>query len=554
MSTAAAPRPSSRLWLPLLVLIAAPAVGTAIWFWPSDWDHGHRNLSVLALAMLSCLVLAFWLLFLSRFPSGVRIAPVALLVVGSGAFALCVREFHFTGDMWPVFTFRWDETSDDLLERDRARQQAVVQLLPPEERKVAQTTQGCPFESFFGFWRDGRVFNVLLSDDWSAIPPREVWRQRSGGGYAGFVVAEGRAVTIEQRRGDELVVAYDVDTGRELWQHRYAAHFKEAQGGDGPRATPTLIPFTQEDRRRADYKVYALGATGRLACFDLKIGEEVWSADTLKDNDNLRWGMAGSPLGLGKAVIVAPGAQSEAAKGRGLIAYDRESGKELWAAGNRRGAYSSPTAGTFGGRRHVLVFDGEGLTGYDAENGKELWHYPWVPMPPQGINVAQPLRLDNDRVFISSGYDLGCAMLQIKQVDGQWSAETLWQSKQMRCKFTSPVYRDGYVYGLDEGILTCVDAKDGKRRWKDGRYGHGQLLLVEGHLLILSERGDLAIVRATPDGYHELGRHHVLDGDKTWNAPALAGNYVFVRNHEWMACYELPAEAVGFDSASVPVE
>src|SRR5262249_44909281 len=124
-----------------------------------------------------------------------------------------------------------------------------------------------------------------------------------------------------------------------------------------------------------------------------------------------------------------------------------------------------------------------------------------------------------------------------------WSVETLWQSRQMRCKFTSPVYRDGYLYGLDEGILVCVDAGDGRRRWKDGRYGHGQLLLVGEHLLILPERGDLALVQATRNGYHELGKVQVLDGDKTWNPPALAGNYAFVRNHEWMACYELSVES-----------
>jgi outer membrane protein assembly factor BamB len=302
--------------------------------------------------------------------------------------------------------------------------------------------------------------------------------------------------------------------------------------------------------------VFSLGATGHLVCLDLESGKQAWSADVLKDNSNLRWAMAGSPLVLHDAslVIVAPGAQTAAAKGRGVLAYDMRTGKEVWATGSYRGAYSSPTFARLGGREQVLVFDGAGLTGYAKEGGQELWHYPWVPMPPEGINASQPLVLDDDRVFISSGYNVGSALLRVKETDGRWGVETLWQNEAMRCKFTSPVYRDGYLYGLDEGILTCLDAADGKRRWKDGRYGHGQLLLVDRHLLILSERGDLVLVEATPEAHRELGKVHVLDGDKTWNPPALAGNYVFVRNHEWMACYELPARSVASPFASVPLD
>src|SRR5262249_36488481 len=150
---------------------------------------------------------------------------------------------------------------------------------------------------------------------------------------------------------------------------------------------------------------------------------------------------------------------------------DVKTGKEVWASGTRRGSYSSPTEATLDGLRQILILDGEGLTGYRAEDGKELWQFPWVPMPPEGINATQPLVLDDDRILISSGYDIGAAMLRVKETDGKWSVETLWQNDKMRCKFSSPVYRDGYLYGLDEGILVCLDAKDGKRKWKDGRYG-----------------------------------------------------------------------------------
>ena len=307
------------------------------------------------------------------------------------------------------------------------------------------------------------------------------------------------------------------------------------------RATPSIAPVVREgDSKSWDYRVVALGAAGQLTCLDLESGEKVWSANILENNANLRWGMSASPLVVGDRVIVAPGAQTEAAKGRGVIAYDVKTGKELWASGTRRGSYSSPIVTVLGKKSQVFVFDGAGLTAYDFHDGRELWHHPWVAMPPEGINVAQPLVLEKDRVFISTGYDVGCAMLQLKEQDDKWTVETLWQNTAMRCKFTSPVEREGFLYGLDEGTLVCLDANNGERRWRGDRYGHGQLLLVDKHLLILSEKGDLALVDATPDKFHQIGKVHVLDGDKTWNPPALAGNYAFVRNHLWMACYKLP--------------
>jgi outer membrane protein assembly factor BamB len=193
---------------------------------------------------------------------------------------------------------------------------------------------------------------------------------------------------------------------------------------------------------------------------------------------------------------------------------------------------------TLVGRRQILVFDGEGLNGYDAARGKELWGFPWITQ--DGINVAQPLVLDGDRVFISSGYGVGCALLRIAESAQGWTVEKLWQNRRMRCKFTSPVAYQGFIYGLDDGILACLDQKNGNQRWRDGRYGHGQLLLVDGLLLILSETGRLALVEATPEGYHELTGFAALEG-KTWNNPALAGGKAYLRNHEEMACYNLAA-------------
>jgi outer membrane protein assembly factor BamB len=338
-------------------------------------------------------------------------------------------------------------------------------------------------------------------------------------------------VTIEQRGGEEVVVCYEAATGKECWTYHHPAHFKETMGGPGPRATPTI----------ADGDVYSLGATGTLVRLDGTSGKKKWKVNILENNDNLMWGMSGSPLVYDQVVVVNPGTQRESAKGRAVVAYDRETGKEVWAAGSAQAAYASPMLATLAGRRQILIFDAVGLAGYDAAKGEELWCYPWVTE--HDINVSQPVLLANDRVFITSGYGHGCAIVQVSQVNGQFSVNAVWPetpSQGMHCKFSNPVYFEGFFYGLDDSErLVCVDETTGKRKWKDGNYGHGQLLLAGDKLVILAESGHLVLVAADPKGFHELGKIQAVTAEKTWNYPAMVGNRVFVRNHLEMACYEL---------------
>jgi outer membrane protein assembly factor BamB len=555
-----------RYWLPIVVLLGALAAGLAIREWPSDdLEYGVRNLATLALGGLTVILLAFWLLFLSRFPAAVRLAPAGALLIGSLAFlAFGVREVHFSGDMVPVFTFRWQRSFDDL--PGWAEEQEADPSAP--EGRVTRALGEYP-DQFSGYrggrpLRDGKVSDTELMPDWKIEPTYPLWRHPVGGGYSGIAIGQvlkdnrrvGLAVTLEQRRDNEAVTCYDGDTGRQRWSHDYPAHFTEAQGGPGPRATPTIVGEPGPRKGVANsYKVYSLGATGVLTCLDLATGQPAWPApvDVLKDNQNLTWGMAGSPLGYDGLVVVTPGAQTEAAKGRAIIAYDAATGQERWASGSHRGSYSSPMLAQLCGRRQILSFDGDGLTGYDAEGGRELWHYPWVSMPGQFINIAQPLALDGDRVFLTSGYGVGCAVLQVKESGGAWSAESVWQNRQMRAKMSSPVERDGFLYGLDDGILVCLDAKTGARRWKGGRYGHGQLLLVGQYLLLLSESGDLVLVEATSDGHRELGKMEALDG-KTWNPLSFTRGFAFVRNDHEMACYELPGRRLSSGVGQSPAD
>ena len=523
-------------WFTLLVTVAAPFV---IWNLPIEWENAQRTLTIVVVSGSGVILLGLWYLFLSGLNLWLRVLPVAFVLAGGGVFALFgIRSMHPNGDMIPQVVFTWEKTTDELLEEHR--QTRTAGNTPVE----IDDDEGLHFPGYFGSHRNGEAWSEsTFQTDWKTNPPKQLWRQPCGGGYSGFALLGGSAYTLEQRKDKEVVVCYDAFSGRERWTYEYNAEFREALGGPGPRATPTIAGFDPEPHRKdhlpTKYRVFSLGATGTLVCLDLD-GKEQWKANILKDNDNLMWGMAGSPLVDEDELFVAPGVQKESAKGRGVIVYEAKTGKEVRAFGNRRGAYSSPVIHKLCGMDQLLVFDADGLTSYDPKSGTELWNHPWLTQSPQFINVAQPLVLPGDRVLISSAYGVGCAMLQIRKDD---KPEVVWENKNLRCKFTSPVTdpsRDS-IYGLDDGILVCLDAKTGERKWKDGRYGHGQILYVQGHILVLSEKGELVLVKATSEAFHEECRFPALKG-KTWNPPSLSDRYVFVRNDTEAAAYQLPAD------------
>jgi outer membrane protein assembly factor BamB len=383
---------------------------------------------------------------------------------------------------------------------------------------------GAPWPDFRGPRRDGVYREGRIRTNWPAGGLTPLWKQPAGGGYASFVVADGRAFTIEQRGAKEVVAAYDVGTGRELWTNIWEAEFRESMGGDGPRATPTW----------SDGRVYALGAIGELRALDAASGQVRWRTNILNDAgaSNLTWGMAAAPLVVGNTLIVLPGG----AAGASVLAYDRVTGRRLWSALQDQASYASPVQVTLGGVPQILVFTAARLVGLSLDGGTVLWDYAWPG--PNGINAAQPLVLDGDRVYISSGYGMGAAVLQIAKGDSGFSAREVWRNTRMKNRFASAVVHDGVIYGLDESILAAVDAATGEQKWKGGRYGYGQLLLADGHLIVLTEDGELALVKANPARHEEIARFQVLNG-KTWNPPAMAGGYLLVRNLAEMAAFDL---------------
>jgi outer membrane protein assembly factor BamB len=377
---------------------------------------------------------------------------------------------------------------------------------------------------FRGPFRDGHYREQRIRTNWPANGLKPLWKQPIGGGYASFVIARNRAFTIEQRGPQEVVSGYDVRTGRELWTNAWNALFTESLGGDGPRATPTW----------ADGIVYALGATGELRALDEGSGRVLWRTNIIDDNGatNLDWGMAGSPLVVGDTVVVLPGGQN----GHSVVAYNRRTGKRAWSALGDKQAYSSPMLVTLAGVPQILVFAATRLMGLSSDRGELLWDYPW--QTPFDINAGQPLLVGDNRIFLSSGYGTGAAVIELTRDGSRFSVREVWRNNRMKNQFTSSVLHEGFVYGLDEAILACLDVATGQLRWKGGRYGYGQVLLANGHLIVLAENGDLALVRATPERHEELTRFPVLTG-KTWNHPAMADGHLLIRNLAEMAAFDL---------------
>jgi len=471
---------------------------------------------------------------------GFAIFILSLAIVGGILYAAGLRlVFYGGGDIGFAFQKSASEQAAEIEKhREAQRAQAPPQQTPqpspqPEPSQPAPPAASPAMENpspttamasshwtnFRGPNRDGHYRQQPVRTDWgSALQP--LWKQPVGGGYGSFVIAEGRAFTIEQRADREMAVAYDVTTGRELWTSAWPAQFSGSPGGGGPRATPTWD----------DGRVYALGATGELRAIDAASGRVVWQTNILTDAGaaNVDHGTSSSPLVVDNTVVVLPGGGN----GHSIVAYDRQSGKRVWSALDDRAAYSSPMLVTLAGVRQILAHTETRLVGLSPQNGTLLWEFPW-----QTPNAsAQPLITAPDRVFISAETD--AAMLQLSSVDGQLIARELWRTTRMNNKFTSPVLHDGFIYGLDEAILSCIDASTGDLKWKGGRYGYGQVVLASGHLIVLTEEGELALVRADPASHQEIARFPAIDG-KTWNHPALSDGILLIRNIEEMAAFDL---------------
>lgn len=431
-------------------------------------------------------------------------------------------QIEWRGGYIPALT--WQPTAPDFDQLERSRAQQEVRL--PEGLSPATST--AYWTGFRGPKRDGHYREQSILTNWPSKGLRELWRQPCGGGYASFAIAQGLAFTLEQRRQQEVVVAYYVETGHEIWTHGWDAHFTESMGGDGPRATPAYD----------DGRVYAIGATGELRCLNAADGKLLWSKNILTENNSSvpTYGVSASPLIVDEKLIVLTGGERPGE----VVCYHKHDGRKIWSSPRENTGYASPMLIEVAGERQLLVSFATNTVGLRLDDGAVRWRFPWQVQNNQ-LPIAQPIMIGSNRFVLSAGYFTGSAAFEITDPEGEFNVKELWRNTNMKNKFSTSVTWDGFVYGLDESILVCLDATTGERRWKDGRYGYGQMLLASGHLVILSGDGNLALVRATPDRHEELARFPAIRG-KTWNHPAINQGRLLVRNGAEMACFDLAAD------------
>jgi outer membrane protein assembly factor BamB len=489
-------------WKQALILVGISAIAYAVIFAKSEWKYEQqRNIALLITSLLTYLALLLWWLFLSRATGRPRLA-------GLGVFLLPFVLFRLrglTGNFTPIFEFRF------------AQKAATIAPSGPLENGVARSD----FPQLLGPNRDAVVPGIVLDPDWQKNPPTLVWKQPIGPAWSGFSIVGNTAVTQEQSGETELVVAYELHTGKRIWAVENPGKYDTTIAGAGPRATPTI----------AGDRVFTLGATGVLRATALKDGATIWTRDLSAEYGRKvpEWGFASSPLIVGETVIVSIGAKP----GKSLVAFSKNDGKPIWQAGDRDLNYSSPFLLT-DPKPQLIMFNSHAITAHEPTTGAVLWEHPWGTGFP---NVARPIPVAPGKVVFTSGYGIGSALLTI--TDGEkWSISQEWKTPRFQAKFSNPVLIGTHIYGVSDGIFACLDTADGKVKWKGGRFGHGQGLLLGEHYLQMTEDGALVLLRPTPEAENELGRFKVFD-DKTWNTFAISGDLLLVRNDQEAACLRL---------------
>lgn len=529
--------PRSERWGAVVLMIVALFATSRI-LHVSVATAGMGNLFVFLATPLLSFVFVAGVVASRRLATGPRrAAMVATILLASGGWAL-VRIGGISAGGSPDFAWRWSATPEERLLAQAGGEPAALPSAPaaaetPEERLPAQAGDEpaappsapaaaetvADWPGFRGPNRDGIIPGARIETDWSASPPVELWRRLIGPGWSSFAVRGNLLYTQEQRGDHEVVACYNATTGEPVWRHRDATRFWEANAGAGPRGTPTL----------SNGRVYTFGATGILNALDAGDGAVVWSRNAASDTGSKvpYWGFASSPLVVDDVVIVAAAGA--------LVAYDLATGDPRWFGPAGGVSYSSPHLLTIDGVAQILLMSKVGATSVAPADGKLLWEHPWP-----GFRIVQPALTADGDVLIGTG-QIGTRRIAVARGPGGWTVEERWTSIRLKPYFNDFVVHDGHAFGFDGSILACIDLEDGKRKWKGGRYGNGQLVLLPDQdlLLVLSEKGELALVAAAPDQFTELARFPAIEG-KTWNHPVLVGDLLLVRNGQEMVAFRLP--------------
>lgn len=390
---------------------------------------------------------------------------------------------------------------------------------------------------------DGSWQGPRLPEAWPAEKLPIVWNKSIGGGYGGVAVADGRVFVMDRQtepREVERVLCFDAASGKPLWLHDYAVTYGKLDYGNGPRVTPTVF----------DGRVYTLGAVGHVRCLDVRDGKLLWSKDCVAEfNARLpTWGLAASPVIWKDLVILHPGAESGS-----LMAFDRITGKEIWRSSSDPAGYSTPVIIESPSGPQLIAWTPEHILGIDPRSGRIHWNVAYEVL--YGVSIATPI-FRNDIVFVT-GYWAGSKAIRLGKRAAD--AELIWDdSRNLRGLMSQPLYRDGFVYSIDQQHgLTCFELATGRKIWDDsnrmtprGRNPQATLVWLgeRDRAIILNELGDLILARLNPDGYHEQSRTNIIarkEGSPIWAHPAYAGTKVYARSDTELVCVELPSEASG---------
>jgi hypothetical protein len=469
---------------------------------------------------------------------------VALLIATLGfSFSLLLQAEGMWGNFSMGFKWRWvprveeqllvnaasvDSGNSDSNKDPAEKSNGSVLLQRPDVEAVQAALLKPEWSEFRGGSADNVFHGPFYARNWSSNPPKELWRIQVGPAWSSFVVAGPILFSQEQRGDKEAVVCYDATSGKVQWISEFLGRFEDDLGGPGPRSTPVL----------QQGKLFAQGANGILARIDPMSGRIVWEKDlkVIANRQPPMWGFSASPVVVDSLVIAYAGGNED----RGLLAFDIESGELKWSVPSGKQSYSSPQLFTIQGKSLIGLTSDLGLHLYEPSSGKEFMRHSWEVT---GYRACQPHLLSGDRMLLPSGMGFGTRLLQLNTATEPWTSEEVWTSRQLKPDFNDFVIYKDHIYGFDASIFTCVSLKDGIRQWKGGRYGKGQVALLEesGLLLVASEDGDLVLVAADPTGHQEVTRMQVFK-NKVWNHPVVVGDKLYIRNAEEAVCFQLPVE------------
>ena len=394
----------------------------------------------------------------------------------------------------------------------------------PEEKRSKLRSVSVDWSQFRGPTREGIAPVQGIALNWGS-PPVLRWKVSAGEGHSSIITYGQSVITMEQDGQEELVIARSLDDGKILWKHAVKTRWGDFMSGVGPRSTPTLHAG----------KLFALFTDGSLVCLEADSGKHLWETKIVgEEHEFPEWGLSCSPLVWNDLVIMTPGGEKGAAR-----AYHADSGKPAWVSGfHGEGVYLSPSILTLFGQEQLITAVSGKIAFLDPRTGQTSWAGPWKIFL-NNAQIAQPLALSKDSFLLSAGYGKGAECWTVSTGSGEpYILETVWKSKNLKSKFSNPVLKDGFIYGFNENSFTCLDASDGKLKWRGRKYGYGRVLLVDDKLVILGNTGVLSVVEVNPEKFTELYSGQLLSNARCWNGPALTGGYLLARNGKEIACFD----------------